>query len=81
MHCSLEQTEAVESWRREKLEEAKGWLTNKEETLNSSIPREEAGIVFAFRAVSFVFECVCMQRTFQICMFESLTDFSKIIFD
>ncbi|KAF5444966.1 hypothetical protein F2P56_034057 [Juglans regia] len=37
-----EQREAVESWRREKLEEAKRRLTNKGGTLNSTIPHEEA---------------------------------------
>ncbi|XP_040999112.1 uncharacterized protein LOC121244930 [Juglans microcarpa x Juglans regia] len=37
-----EQREAVESWRREKLDEAKRRLTNTGGTLNSTIPHEEA---------------------------------------
>lgn len=81
MHCSLEQTEAVESWRREKLEAAKRRLANKGGTLNSTILHEEASMVFAFMTVSFVFESVCMQKTFQITMIESLRDSSKIIVD
>lgn len=56
--CFLKQTEAVERWRREKLEVAKQ-LTFERGTLNSTIPHEEGGMVFAARGCFFsVWGCI-----------------------